>query len=506
MADTPQPQPKFDIHEFRVHGNHVLPNSSIESAVYPFLGDSKDMDTVKSAADALEKAYKDAGFGTVFVDIPEQQVDDGVVRLVVTEGKLDRIRIRGTRFFSNRQILAALPAVKPGETPRLPEVQEQITALNSRSSDRSITPILKAGRTPGTVDMDLAVQDSSPLHVAASVDNRRTADTTPTRTTLSVSYSNLWQRQDTVSLLYQTAPAQTRNAQVFSASYLGHWSEGLYSLSYLHTNSDVAALGTLGVLGKGSIYGAHWLWPIVNTPAATHSINIGVDYKDVVTQVFPSKTTTVGDSVSAPVTYFNWSAIYSGEWRGETRSLGTSIGLGFGLRGLGNSQAEFENARARGEPGYLYLRLNGQATQALPWGFGVLLRWNGQWTESPLVNNEQFSIGGADSVRGYLEAETLGDSGLSGGLELHSPGLPERWGKYLHRLYALAFVDGGVATLVDPLNSQDYNTRLWSLGAGLRLENASGLSGAIDYAVPRVDGVRTLRGDGRVHFSVKYDF
>jgi hemolysin activation/secretion protein len=323
---------------------------------------------------------------------------------------------------------------------------------------------------------------------------------------LSVSYGNLWQRQDTFSLLYQTAPAETRNAQVFSASYLGHAGAGLYSLSYLHTNSDVAALGTLGVLGKGSIYGAHWLWPISNTPASTHSINIGVDYKDVSTQVFPSSASKTGASVSAPVTYLNWSATYSGEWRATTRRVGTSIGVGFGLRSFANSQSEFENARAFGEPGYFYIRLNGQATQALPAGFSALLRWNGQWTESPLVNNEQFSIGGADSIRGYLEAEALGDSGLGGGFELHTPGLPERWGKDLQHLYALAFIDGGVTTLVDPLRSQDYHTRLWSLGVGLRLENASGLSGAIDYAVPRVDGVRTRSGDGRVHFSFKYDF
>ena len=58
--------------------------------MYPFLGAQGDMDTVKKAADALQDAYKDAGFGTVLVDIPEQQVDDGVVRLRVIEGKLNR--------------------------------------------------------------------------------------------------------------------------------------------------------------------------------------------------------------------------------------------------------------------------------------------------------------------------------------------------------------------------------------------------------------------------------
>jgi len=69
----------------------------------------------KQAADALEKAYKDAGYSAVFVDIPEQQVADGLVRLKVTEGKLESVHVRGERYYSRRQILAALPALEQGQ-------------------------------------------------------------------------------------------------------------------------------------------------------------------------------------------------------------------------------------------------------------------------------------------------------------------------------------------------------------------------------------------------------
>jgi hemolysin activation/secretion protein len=84
--------------------------------------------------------------------------------------------------------------------------------------------------------------------------------------------------------------------------------------------------------------------------------------------------------------------------------------------------------------------------------------------------------------------------------------LGDRFGRHLRGLYALVFIDGGVATLIDPLPAQDYRTHLWSSGVGLRLENAAGLSGALDYAVPHLDGTRTQSGNGRVHFSFKYEF
>src|SRR5215469_3110044 len=91
-------------------GSHLLPVRDVERAVYPHLGPGRDIEAVKQASDALEKAYKDAGYGTVFVDIPEQTVEDGIVRLKVTEGTLAHVRVRGERYFSGRQILAELPA------------------------------------------------------------------------------------------------------------------------------------------------------------------------------------------------------------------------------------------------------------------------------------------------------------------------------------------------------------------------------------------------------------
>lgn len=112
-----KPEATFEIKEFRVLGAVVLPRIAIERAVYPYLGADRTINTVKEAADALEKAYKDAGYGAVYVDIPEQEVADGIVRLKVTEGTLESVHVRGERYYSRRQILAALPALEPGRHP-----------------------------------------------------------------------------------------------------------------------------------------------------------------------------------------------------------------------------------------------------------------------------------------------------------------------------------------------------------------------------------------------------
>lgn len=509
---TPEASARFDVLEFRVLGSHVLGTREVERAVYPFLGPARDLPTVQAAAAALEKAYRDAGYGTVIVDVPEQTVDDGIVRLRVTEATVERIHVRGPLYFSARQIRAELPALVAGATPRLPELQRELTTLNAETPDRAVTPVLKAGQRPGTVDIDLITKDELPLHGSVQYDNRHTADTTPNRLTAMLSYDNLWQRRDSVSLEYQTAPAAIRQAEVLSASYglrAGADGERLV-LGYIHTSSDVPALSTLGVLGRGSIYNAHWLQPLVRDSVEAQSLDFGVDYKSVQTQVSTPSTTPSGAPsvavVSSPVRYVNWSAAYSATAQGERGFLGANLGVGLGLRGFVNDAAEFQNARYLGQPGYLYLRGSGQVLARLPAGFALLGRVAGQWSQDPLVNNEQFALGGLDTVRGYLEAETLGDGGAAGSVELRSPGFGAIVAPALQPLLAFVFFDAGVATLEYPLPGQAYHVRLRSSGVGLRLDSAKGWTGLVDYALPGVDGVRTRKGDSRFDFSVRYGF
>ena len=127
LAAEPAPaasaQQSFDVHEYRVLGNTVLSNREIEGVLYSRLGDKKTLDDVEKARAALEDAYHTAGYATVFVDIPPQEVADGIVRLRVTEGRVRVRTISGAHYFSEGKILEQLPALfhlqPPSGTSRL---------------------------------------------------------------------------------------------------------------------------------------------------------------------------------------------------------------------------------------------------------------------------------------------------------------------------------------------------------------------------------------------------
>jgi hemolysin activation/secretion protein len=495
------PVARFDIHEYRVLGNSVLSNRDIESVLYPLLGDHKTIDDVQVARTTLEKAYHDRGFATVFVDIPEQDVNQQIVRLKVTEGRLNSVRIAGARYYSEGQILAALPAAVPGEVPNLTALQKQLSAINVQSSDRAVVPVLKAGPVPGTLDLALNVNDHLPVHGSVELNNQNTPETRVLRLISSLSYNNLFQSFDSLSAQYQVAPQEVSQVNVLALNYaLGTPLAGFHpSVYFINSNSNVPTVGTIGVLGAGQIFGTRFAYPFGDPLVPAHTITLGIDYKHF--------RETIGlegaPAVITPISYVNLSLGYTGFfasdwWQG---SLGTTAN--FGPRGVPNNPQSFADKRYRGRPNYSYLKIDASWTAHLPKDFQLLLRASGQFAPEPLITNEDYTISGADGVRGYLEAEVLADTGYKGTVQFQSPSLP--WGKQqLGDLFM--FFDAGRTDFVDPLPGEPQTTELRSWGAGLHVLPGQPVNGVLTWAYPLSDGPNTQRGDWRVLFVIRGSF
>ena len=259
----------------------MLPRIVVEKTIYPFMGENKTIDDLEAARKMLEQRYKESGFVTVFVDIPEQDVKDGVVRLKVTEGKVGRLRIKDSRYYSLGRIREAVPSLAEGSVPNFPAVQKEMTSLN-RSAGLRVAPVLRAGTTPGTVDVDLNVKDQSPLYASVELNDRFSPNTSPLRVIGTLRYDNLWQRGHSVNFQYQTSPENLDEVQVFAGNYLmGLGNSGIMLAVYgVHADSNVAVLGTTNVVGKGDIVGTRLVLPLTRLATYYHSLTLGFDYKD----------------------------------------------------------------------------------------------------------------------------------------------------------------------------------------------------------------------------------
>jgi len=492
---------QLDVMEIRVLGNTQLPASAIEEAVYPYTGPGKTIADVEEARQTLESAYRLAGFSTVYVDIPEQSVDDGVVRLKVTEGRLAHVRVQGAKYFSARRIRAALPDATVDAVPNIPELQRDIAQLNLETSDRSIVPVLAAGPRPGTVDLTLKVEDQLPLRASFEVNDQYTADTTRWRVSASLGYDNLFNRFDSVSFYYQTAPQERDEVSVLAGSYVTRWGReerNRFILTYIDSNSDVAAVGTIGVLGKGKIANAQLVFPLVNEPNATHSLNFSAAYKEfqeLIMQVDPS------GNLDTPISYTAFTLSQSSVWRAPGGDWTLDSSINFGARGIANAAQEFADKRFKGRPNYFYLRAEGSHRRPLGSWLEARLRVGGQYAVEPLISNEQFAIGGAASVRGYLEATELGDTGVAGSFEFGMAPRRLVGGRLLTESYL--FFDAGIVSAIFPLPGEERRTDLSSAGIAFNLGFDDHYAASVSWAYPLVPAGRTAAGDSRFLFMMR---
>jgi hemolysin activation/secretion protein len=492
---------RFLIQEFRVVGVHTVKPEEIEETVYPSLGPERTTEDVERARAAVEALYRGKGYQAAFVQVPSQDAAGGVVSIQVTEGVVGRTRVRGSRYSSPVQLKKDAPSLAEGRTLDFNQVSRDVVRLN-QVSDRRVTPEFKAGAEPGLVDVDLKVEEAKPpLNADVELNNRNSPFTSDLRVNGGISYGNLWQRGHTLGFSYQVAPENIDDAKVFSGYYLFRPAgTEAFTLQLLATKqeSDVSTLGGSAVAGRGNTVGARAIFALPGDDTFYHTISAGLDHKHL------DQDLVTGTSVSrAPVRFYALSLNYGATWINAGGTTELTLAPTFGLRGLGSDDSGFDTRRFGAAGSFAYLRGELARTQRIFSGLDLYLRGQTQVAGQPLIDSEQFSAGGLDTVRGYYESETAGDDAVAGTVELRSPSLSrlfhaESLGEW--RLHA--FVDAAQVKIQQPLPAQKSRFELLAAGVGTRVRLRDRFTGSLDAGWPLFDEGQTKAGDVRVNFSI----
>jgi hemolysin activation/secretion protein len=492
--------PKFNIFEFVVEGNTVLPATEVEQAIYPFLGEDKTVEDVEKARVALEKTFNKAGYLTVFVNIPEQSVTEGLVKLEVLEGKVERLKVLGAKHNSLGRIKSKVSEFAEGKVPFFPKVQKQIASVNT-GQDRVVAPVLRPGKTPGMVEVDLKVDDKLPLHANIEYNDRYSPNTTKTRLNGNLRYDNLWQRDHSLSVGFQVTPEDTKQTKVFSGTYVMPMDGDYLALYGVVSDSDISAVGSINVIGNGNIIGLRYIHALPILENYNHNLTVGVDYKD-----FKEATQVLGaDGFNTPIRYMPFLIGYGSTYNTPSSTSKLDLNFNFSVRGLVNDVKEFADKRFLATPNYAFLRGELEHTYRFnQWElYGSL---GGQATGYSLISNEQYGVGGLDTVRGYMESNALGDQGANATVEIRTPSLAKYMPSMVQQMQLLAFYDYGYAKVRDTLPLQLEKFYLASTGFGLNLKANKGLFVQLDYARALRSVQFVEKGDERVHFRVGFDW
>jgi hemolysin activation/secretion protein len=506
-ADEATAGPQFHLAELVVEGNTVLMDEELRGVLSRHLGPQRTPADVERARQALQDAYHQRGFQSVSVAIAAESrrtVLDGTVILAVTEGRLRSVTVSGTEYSSPLRLRQQMPALVEGAVPNFRDVQAQLAQLQGR--DRQVAPNVNLHEPTGGLDIDLAVSETRPLHGLVELNNRYSNNTTELRSMVMLSWDNAAQRGDSLSLMWQTSPLEPAEGTVLFGSYQTRLPQPGTSLQFtaLDTQSDVAAVGGVNVVGSGRTAGVKWSLARGAGDGGQWRFSAGAEFKE-----FNNRILAGGAATDSPLTYAPLTLALSRADENENVTREWSATALFALPGIGSDSFEIGEQNRFGASRQMHwLRLAGSVAQTLDSGAQWRVAASAQATDKSLVSNEQMSAGGMDSVRGYLEAEASGDIGAIVGIEWHSPVLmraaqdaPEQ--PWFSAAHAYAFLDLAALELVGHVTAgQADRSELASLGVGLRSDIGRHGHAVLELANPLADGSSTEKNDPRLLFRL----
>lgn len=530
---APQAAPaSFLIAAIDVSGATKLSAAEIETLIYPFLGPDRTNTDVIAAQKALQAAYAAKGYEAVDVEIPVQPNDmfsQGIVQLAVHEAPLGKVEVVDARHHAAETARAQVPSLVAGQPINIAALQRDVAEAN-RFPDRQISPKFKPGAVPGTVDVDLQVEDRTPFHASVDLNNDNSPNTRPLRLTGTARYTNLWGAGHTLTVTGSFAPQNRKQSAVVSGSYSAPligtpWSILVFGY---RSNSNVAALGGTNVLGNGYQIGLRATYKLPGDKLY-QQLSFGPDFKS-----FKESISLLGQPLQPTrIRYVPLVAEYSASGVGERSNFGLTLGATGGLRvvkrddcfesnftgapppdvltcplgnGTGIVADQFTGRAIDASENFVHLNLDFNYTRSLVRDLQIALRLSGQLADSSLVTNEQFSLGGLSNVRGYYLSEAVGDDGVNGSIELRTPDWGPAIGGFVDSVRLFGFVDGGYARVRKPAAGQQRSFRLVGTGGGIRLQIFRLVTGELVVGVPLRRGPISDRGDPRTVFSLKGEF
>jgi hemolysin activation/secretion protein len=492
----------FDINEYVIEGNTTLDVIRIEEAVYPFLGPKKTIADAEGAREALEKAYQAVGYLTISVDIPEQRVGNGVIRLQVLEGKVDRLAVKGGLYFAASEIRRAVPELASGAVPNSNQVQAEVGALN-KNPNRRVTPALKPGKTPGTVDVELSVDDNLPVSGALALSNFKNATGSALRLNADVRFenvgSNYFDNGHTLGLSLFTTPQKVKETQVWTVNYLIPTTNSGTFMAYA-VRSDSASIEPVGstlVQGKLRVLGLRYFFGLTERGSNRWNFSVGLDRKS--NEQLVATPDGQGPIVYYPVTGTMNLAMGSAadQWKLDTTLI---VGSGNGQR----AEQEFAKRRLGASPNFSVMKIELANDRALSDKLRLRSRLGFHLSSAPLLNLEQASAGGYESVRGYYEAEQLGDRSAKASLELAYTFSSAQG--FVRRTELLGFWEAAKLSVISPAVAQIDRFTLASVGLGARLKLASTVNLISELARPNKTTPQTRQGQWRFLTKLTYEY
>lgn len=435
------------------------------------------------------------------VDIPEQDVTNGVVGFTLTEAKVAEICFEGNKYFPVRSVKKYLH-VKPGETISKDQISNDIAWMNRNPFHRT-EAIFSPGEESGSTDLKLVTNERFPLRFYLGGDNTGNDFTGNARYFVGFNWGNAFFLNDLFTYQFMTADdfhKYTAHALDYTSYF--PWQHALKvwgGYASIHPK-----IRDFDQSGKAAQISFRYVLPY--KPLYTdflHELDVGADYKYQNNALFfTSELLTfpvLDHSVNLTQVVFGYRLRYTPKNHEVTFRAEAFLSPGEWLPNQRNS--EYNKLRRHAKSTYLYIRAAAGDIYQLPLRFALAGLVRAQISTNTLLPSEEFGLGGYDSVRGYDENEILADAALCLNFEIRTPPIPVI-AKVKNELYFLAFMDYGLGCNIHSLQGERNPAHLWSIGPGVRYTVGPYLTFRVDYGFQLHHTLFHTHHLGKVHLGL----
>lgn len=480
-GDTPR-QPlrtgRFTLGAVNVDGATVFTQAQLSGSLEPYLATEVDGAKLVEMAGRLTERYRKAGYLLSYATVPPQNVEAGMVRLAVVEGRVGKIVIAGGG--SDEPALEAIAAPLLKDAPLRSSTLERVIGLMRDYPGIQITDIALS-----RADADAAIYalkitlKRNRARAFAFVDNRGTRSAGRTRLYSSASLSSVVVDGDELRADLFAMPGNRFHylyGRVLAGLPIGR--DGL-RLTLSASKGDQYLRDLVRLNGDSTNLTAQLSYPVLRSRALTMLGKLSLS--DWRSSAEDRGVPRLRDRLRVARIGVEWSTETSTRIQGE---LTLSRGLGFaGMTRAGDPLASRQGAGGR----FSKIDFTLQVIRPLSDSFRLQAVAAGQYSNRALLSSEEFALGGSRIGRAFEFNAVTGPRGIGGALELSY-----RLGRSKGPIgdpWLFAFVDGGKAFDAKGSAASGNRRSLASVGIGSRF-SIGGSAFSIDIGRP-------LTGPGR---------
>ncbi|UEM16079.1 BamA/TamA family outer membrane protein [Bradyrhizobium barranii subsp. barranii] len=468
--------PKFRLRKVEFDSSKFITPAELDEIAKKYVGKNVDIAALLQLVADINAIYTERGIVTGIATLPDQDAKGGIVRVKLTEGRLQQTTIEGNKQTRTDYILQRVKEPE-GEVLDVPKLNRDVIWFN-RTNDVQIKALLQPGTSFGLTDLQFAVIEPPVDTLQLFTDNQGAENTGRWEGGAFYKRHGLFGVDDRLTFYGVRADGNLNGNAAYSIP-VNPWG-GRVGVSYTEGKIKIiqGPFVALDVTGRSSQAAVNfsqpiWVtqnWLILLNAAETEgktvsrfaTVSVTDDHYDKATAGLSvtNSGNTYSITVSPAVNYITWHDYVLGNNRAFNTYTGSLIAT---------SAAGPQNFSAN-----------------------VLASW--QYTQEKLLPGDQiFSIGGPTTVRGYPSNSASGDSGYYFNAELHY-----NWSSWLKGFDTYIFTDWGAVYSTFP-----GITELASVGVGFSWTYASFMTFEANYATPLKMAVSTqnhYEAYGRVIF------